>query len=166
MTVARARHATRLQFLVLGVAAGTWGTHIPSVSARYSLSDMTLSMVLLAVAAGTVSALLVAGRVIARIGARNTAAVCGLAMGLSLCFVLEYPGLTALVLPAVLFGACLSLFDVAINTEGSELETLGGRPVMSNLHGMFSGLRFGGSAFAFLSEHRATHFYQRNQILT
>jgi len=59
-------------------------------------------------------------------------------MGLSLCFVLEYPGLTALVLPAVLFGACLSLFDVAINTEGSELETLGGRPVMSNLHGMYS----------------------------
>jgi len=138
VTVARARHATRLQFLVLGVAAGTWGTHIPSVSARYSLSDMTLSMVLLAVAAGTVSALLVAGRVIARIGARNTAAVCGLAMGLSLCFVLEYPGLTALVLPAVLFGACLSLFDVAINTEGSELETLGGRPVMNNLHGMYS----------------------------
>lgn len=138
MTVARARHATRLQFLVLGVAAGTWGTHIPSVSARYSLSDMALSMVLLAVAAGTVSALLVAGRVIARIGARNTAAVCGLAMGLSLCFMLEYPGLPALVVPMLLFGACMSLFDVAINTEGSELEILGGRPVMSNLHGMWS----------------------------
>ena len=138
VTVSRARRATRIQFLLLGFAVGTWGTHIPSVSDRYSLSDATLSIVLLAVATGTVSALFVAGRVIARIGARNTAAVLGVAMGLSLCLVLEYPGMLALVAAMLLFGASMSLFDVAINTEGSELESLGGRPVMSNLHGMFS----------------------------
>jgi hypothetical protein len=45
----------------------------------------------------------------------------------------------ALLLPAMLiFGASMSLFDIAINTEGSELESLGGRAIMSNLHGMFS----------------------------
>ena len=145
-----ARRAARLQFLLLGIAAGTWGTHIPSVSARYSLSDATLSIVLLAAAIGTVSALFVAGTVIARIGARNTAAAFGLGIGLSLCLLLEYPGMLALVVAMLLFGASMSLFDVAINTEGSELETLGGQPVMSNLHGMFSvggmlgaGLTFG-----------------------
>src|SRR5207247_2571320 len=36
------------------------------------------------------------------------------------------------------FGAAMSLFDVCINTEGSELESLSGRAIMSNLHGMFS----------------------------
>ncbi|HMF27415.1 MAG TPA: hypothetical protein VKE42_01500, partial [Candidatus Cybelea sp.] len=138
VTLSRARSAARLQFLLLGIAAGTWGTHIPSVSARYSLSDATLSIVLLAVAVGTVSALFVAGAVIARIGARSTAAVFGLAIGLSLCFVLEYPGMLTLVAAMFLFGASMSLFDVAINTEGAQLETLGGRPIMSNLHGMFS----------------------------
>jgi fucose permease len=138
VTVSRARRATRLQFLLLGIAAGTWGTHIPSVRAQYSLSDATLSIVLLAAAVGTVSALFVAGTVIARIGARNAVAAFGLAMGLSLCFVLEYPGMLALVAAMVLFGASMSLFDVAVNTEGSELETLVGRPVMSNLHGMYS----------------------------
>ena len=150
MTVARARRATRLQFLILGIANGTWGTHIPSVSARYSLSDATLSIVLLAVAVGTVSALFVAGTVIARIGARNTTAVFGLAMGLSLSLVLEYPGMLTLMAAMLLFGGSMSLFDVAINTEGSELESLGGRPVMSSLHGMYSvggmlgaGLTFG-----------------------
>jgi fucose permease len=136
--VSRARRATRVQFVVLGIAAGTWGTHIPSVSARYSLNDVSLSIVLLAVAAGTVSALFVAGNVIARIGARNTVAAFGLALGLSLCVVLEYPGMPALVAAMFLFGASMSLFDVAINTEGSELEALGGRPIMSNLHGMYS----------------------------
>jgi len=134
---------------VLGVAAGTWGTHIPSVSARYSLSDATLSIVLLAVAVGTVSALFVAGTVIARIGARNTTAVSGLAMGLSLSLVLEYPGMLALMAAMLLFGASMSLFDVAINTEGSELESLAGRPVMSSLHGMYSAGGMLGAGFTF-----------------
>jgi fucose permease len=135
---------------VLGIAGGTWGTHIPYVKTGYSLSDATLSIVLLAVAVGTVSALFVAGTVIARIGARNTAAVFGLAMGLSLWFVLDYPSMLTLAAAMILFGASMSLFDVAINAEGSELESLDGRPVMSSLHGMFSvggmvgaGLTFG-----------------------
>jgi fucose permease len=138
VALSRARRATRLQFLVLGIAAGTWGAHIASVSARYSLSAATLSMVLLAVAIGTVSALLVAGRAIARIGARTTVAACGLGTGLSLCFALDYPDLAALLTAAVLLGASMSVFDVAVNTEGSVLETLSGRPVMSNLHAMWS----------------------------
>ena len=123
---------------MLGIVVGTWGTHIPSVGARYSLGEATLSIVLLAVALGTVSALLIAGRVIARLGARNTAALCGASMGISLGLVLEYPSFAVLLAAMVLFGGSMSLFDVAINTEGSELESLGGRPVMSNLHGMFS----------------------------
>ena len=155
LTLSRARSATRLQFLLLGIAVGTWGTHIPSVSGRYSLSDATLSIVLFAVAAGTVSALFVAGAVIARVGARNAAAVCGVAMGASLCLVLEYPGMLTLVWAMVLFGASMSVFDVAINTEGSELESLGGRPIMSNLHGMFSvgGMLGAGFTFALLQMH-------------
>jgi len=48
------------------------------------------------------------------------------------------PGLAVLLPLMMLFGASMSVFDVAINTEGSELETLSGRAIMSNLHGMFS----------------------------
>ena len=53
-STAPARWATRLQFMALGILVGTWGTHIPSVKARYALSEATLSLVLLAVAIGTV----------------------------------------------------------------------------------------------------------------
>lgn len=137
-SLSRARRATRLQFLVLGVVVGTWGTHIPSVAARYSLSEASLSVVLFAVALGTVLALLIAGRVVARLGARNTVALFGLAMGVSLAFALEYASLPALLAAMLVFGASMSLFDVAMNTEGSELESRGRRPIMSGLHGMFS----------------------------
>jgi fucose permease len=155
LTVERALHATRVQFLLLGIVAGTWGTHIPVLGARYGLTDIVLSLVLLAVAIGTVSALFVAGPVIGRMGARATAATGGLAMGLSLCLLLHYPSLPALAVAAFLLGAFMSLFDVAINTEGSELEALAGRPVMSNLHAMFSvgGMLGAGLTYGLLELH-------------
>ncbi len=138
LVLARTRWAARLQFMVLGVVVGTWGTHIPSVKVRYVLSEASLSLILLAVAVGTVSALFIAGRIVGRLGARTTSALAALLMCAVLGGVLEYPGLVVLLPAMLIFGASMSLFDVAINTEGSELETLSGRAIMSNLHGMFS----------------------------
>lgn len=155
--LSRARGATRLQFLVLGVVVGTWGTHIPSVSSRYGLTEAALSIVLLAVAVGTVASLFIAGAVIAKLGARNATSTFGLLMGASLCFALEYPSFATLLPAMVVFGASMSVFDVAMNTEGSELESLGGRPIMSNLHGMFSvgGMLGAALTFALLDVHVA-----------
>jgi fucose permease len=137
-TLARARWATRLQFMALGMFAGTWGAHIPSVKARYAINEATLSMVLLAAAIGAVLSLFTAGRIVARLGARQAAVLAALVMSLVLGTVLEYPSLAVLLPLMLMFGAAMSLFDVCINTEGSELESLSGRAIMSNLHGMFS----------------------------
>ena len=134
--------------MALGVIVGTWGAHIPSVKARYALTEATLSLVLLAVAVGTVSSLFIAGRVVGWLGARRTCAVAALTMSLPLGAALEYPGVIALIPAMLLFGASMSLFDVAINTEGSQLESVGGRAIMSNLHGMFSVGGMTGAAIA------------------
>jgi fucose permease len=137
-TLARARAATRLQFMALGVLTGTWGAHIPSLKARYAISEALLSMVLLAAAVGAVLSLFVAGRIVGRLGARSACAFAALAMSAMLGAALEFPGVATLLPAMLIFGASMSLFDVAINTEGSALESLGGRAIMSNLHGMFS----------------------------
>jgi len=134
----RARWATRIQFMALGVLAGTWGAHIPSVKAHYALSEATLSLVLLAAAVGAVSSLFFAGRIVGRLGARTSAGFAALLMCLMLALVLEHSSLAALLPAMLVLGAAMSVFDVAINTEGSVLESLSGRAVMSNLHGMFS----------------------------
>jgi fucose permease len=146
--VARARSATRFEFMALGVLAGTWGAHIPSIKGHYALSEATLSIVLLAAAIGTVSSLLLAGRIVGALGARRATALSGLVMSLMLGLALEFPSV-AVLLPAMLtFGASMSVFDVSINTEGSVLESLSGRAVMSNLHGMFSVGGMTGAALA------------------
>jgi fucose permease len=144
----RARWSARILFMALGVFAGTWGAHIPSVKAAYAVSDARLSMVLLAAAIGTVSSLFVAGRVVARLGVRKTVTVAAMLMCATLAAVLEFPSVSILFAAMLVFGASMSLFDVSINTEGSELEAMGGRAVMSNLHGMFS---LGGMAGAALA---------------
>lgn len=124
--------------MALGMLAGTWGAHIPSLKSHYALSEGMLSIVLLAAGIGTVSSLFVAGRIVGSLGARRASAMSGLVMSLLLGIALELPSVS-IVLPAMLiFGAAMSIFDVSINTEGSVIESLGGRPVMSNLHGMFS----------------------------
>ena len=146
--LARARGATRMQFAALGMLSGTWGAHIPSVKAHYALGEAVLSMVLLAAAIGAVLSLFIAGRVVGRLGARNTAAVAAVVMSLLLAATLEYPGLGLLLPSMLVFGAAMSLFDVSINTEGSELESVGGRAIMSNLHGMFSVGGMAGAALA------------------
>lgn len=150
VTLSRARRVTRLQFMGLGVLVGTWGAHIPSVRAHYVLDEMTLSLVLLAAALGTVGALFVAGRIVGWLGARSaTALAVGLAC-VSLGIVLESPGLFALLPLMLVFGAAMSILDVSINTEGAALESLSGRPIMSNLHGMFSVGGMTGAALASL----------------
>jgi len=124
--------------MVLGTLAGTWGAHIASVKAVYALSEASLSLVLLGAAVGAVAMLGLAGRLVAHLGARNAAAIAAMGMCAMLGLALEHGGLAALLVSMLGFGAAMSLFDVAINTEGSELESLCGRAIMSNLHGMFS----------------------------
>lgn len=147
----RARWATRLQFGVLGALAGAWGAHIPSVKHHFALDEGQLAGVLLAAGVGALLALLVAGRVIARLGAQRTVRGAGLAMAGALGLFLHLPGLAAVWPLALVFGLGMSLFDVAINSEGSELEHLGGRALMSNLHALFStGGMLGAAAVALL----------------
>ncbi|MEO7339057.1 MAG: MFS transporter [Caldimonas sp.] len=136
--LSRARRATRIEFAVLGMFAGTWGAHIPSVKAHFGLDEARLGWVLLAAAVGAVGALLIAGRAVERLGTRNAALAAGCAVALSLAAMLQMPGLLTLLPVAFVLGAGTSLFDVAINSEGSELEILSQRAIMSNLHAMFS----------------------------
>ncbi len=148
--LARARWATRAQFVVLGIVSGVWGAHVPSLKQTYALSEASLSVALLAVALGVLCSLLFVGRVVARLSARISALLGGLLICAALSCVLLMPGF-ALALPvAFLFGAAASLFDVSINAEGTELEHIGQSPIMGNLHGMFSTGGMLGAALAAL----------------
>lgn len=145
--LAPALWSIRAQFAALGLISGVWGVHIPSLKIHYGLGEAALSLVLLTAALGAVLSLLGAGHVIARLGVRRATVLAATLMGAMLALALHWPTLGWMLPSMLLFGAAMSLFDVAINTEGSALESLAGRAVMSNLHGSFS---LGGMAGAAL----------------
>ena len=148
--LARARWATRAQFVVLGIVSGAWGAHVPSLKQHYALTEVSLAMTLLAVAIGVLFSLFFVGRIVARLSARISALLGGVLLCGALSSILLAPGF-AFVLPlAFLFGAAASLFDVSINAEGTELEHVCQRPIMGNLHGMFSTGGMAGAALAAL----------------
>jgi predicted MFS family arabinose efflux permease len=127
-----------VQFFVLGFTAGIWGVHIPSVKARYGLSEATLSLVLLTVALGAMTCLFGAGKVVARLGARATTLAAAWTLFITLSWVVV-PDSAWMLIPLVfVFGGAGALFDVAINAEGTLLESLSGKKVMSGFHAMFS----------------------------
>jgi predicted MFS family arabinose efflux permease len=144
--VSRARWATRAQFLNLGLVIGSWGVHIPSVKSRYTLNEQTLALALLSMSVGSLLTLAIAGRVVGTLGARNTTVVAGWGFCLALALSLVLPAYWALLPLMVVFGASESVFDVAINAEGTTLEIMSGRAVMSGFHGMFSLGAMGGAA--------------------
>jgi predicted MFS family arabinose efflux permease len=136
--LAQALWATRVQFGALGVMAGAWRVHIPSVKAHYALGEAMLSVVLLAAGTGAVMSLFGAGRLIHRFSARWCCAGAAAVLGVLLALTLVWGNLWVLLPAMLVLGMAMSLFDVAVNTEGTALEALGSRPVMSNLHAMFS----------------------------
>ena len=79
-----------------------------------------------------------AGRWIGRHGAARTTLATGAICALLDALLIHMPSYAALLALMVVFGVVASVFEVAINTEASQLERLGGRPLMSGMHGMFS----------------------------
>lgn len=57
---------------------------------------------------------------------------------LLLAGLIAMPNYAALLALLALFGVVTSVFDVAINTEASQLELHGNQTLMSGMHGMFS----------------------------
>jgi predicted MFS family arabinose efflux permease len=148
--LSQARWATRAQFMNLGVVAGVWGVHVPSIKAHYEMDDRTLGLALLATSIGSLLTLTIAGRVVGRLGARTTSVLAGWGFCLALAVSLQLSALWPLLLALSVLGASESVFDVAINAEGTTLETLSGRAVMSGFHGMFSLGAMCGAALAAL----------------
>jgi fucose permease len=143
-----ARQACRTLFFALGMLAGIWGVHIPSVKVQYQLDEALLSTVLLCAGLGAVASLFVAGRLIERLSPRNAAAVAMCVMCVGLALVLHWPSVWTLLPFMLMFGAAMSLFDVSINAEGTILETLSKKAILGGLHGMFSVGGMAGAALA------------------
>ncbi|MBO9536176.1 MFS transporter [Herbaspirillum sp.] len=140
--------AILLFFLLLGMVYASWAARIPAIRDILQLDAATLSLVLLCGGIGAVGSFPLAAWLTGHYGARHSTLYAGLALLLSLPLLALAPGLWALMLASVFYGAASSCFDVAINALGAQAEQEAGRPIMSMLHGWFCVGTFTGALVA------------------
>ncbi|CAJ0685670.1 Inner membrane protein YbjJ [Ralstonia wenshanensis] len=133
-----ARAATMALFFANGATFATWGVHIPTVKARFGLSEASLSLAMFMVAAGAIVAMKFAGKWAARVGTRRASVQGGAAFGVMTGLLMLMPSYPALLAVLLLFGITNAGFDVAINAQAATVEANHHKPIISSLHGMFS----------------------------
>jgi MFS family permease len=132
--------ATYLAFIATGFAFASWASEIPQVRDRLQLSSAELGLVLLAIAAGSVIALPLAGPIVGRFGSRRTvqlmSVLCGLALtGIGFGYL---GGVAPVVVGLFFFGFAQGAWDVAMNVQGAVVERRVGRAIMPRFHAGFS----------------------------
>jgi fucose permease len=138
----RTRNAVLAVFGANGFMFASWASRVPDVKATLSLTPGRLSLLLLAISAGSVIGLPLAGRLINRLGA---------ATGVRLGTCIATPGTTlaALTVQAhgpfagaaaglFLLGLGIGLADVAQNFEGTVVEQSIGKAIMPWFHAAYS----------------------------
>lgn len=136
--LAPAARATRLIFLVSGIAMASWAPMVPYAKTRLGLDDASLGLILLAFGGGSMLAMPLVGWLAQRCGNRRVIGV----GGLLLCAALPLLALAAtgetLAIILFCFGMALGAVDVAMNAHAVAVERRAGRPMMSGFHGLFS----------------------------
>ena len=137
-----ARNAVGVVFALNGLIFATLVSRLPDVRSDLALSNSALGFLLLAISAGSILALPLSGRVIDRWAPAAT--VRGGAVLVAGGFLVGTLGATVVdqVLLAVaglfVYGFGVSIWDVAMNVEGAEVERRLGRTIMPRFHAGWS----------------------------
>ena len=141
------RFATLGVFLANGLGIGCWAAAIPRVKADLALSDATLSVALLAFAAGAIISMPLMGLFAHRLRSGPASVITGFGFAAALAALGFAQSLETLCVATFLAGATHGAMDIAMNATASDIERSWGRPIMSSFHAGFS---LGGAAGAVL----------------
>jgi MFS family permease len=136
--VRAARIAVAMIFATNSLVLTGWFARIPDVKARLGLSEGTLGLALLCMAAGALVAQPTVGWLLGRISSRQLTT----GAGLLFCLAMLLPAAAQeywQLLPALfVLGAFNGGLDVAMNAQATHVEQQHGRPIMNSFHGLWS----------------------------
>jgi MFS family permease len=135
-----------LLFFASGAAVGAWTSRIPTIKHHLHLTDGQLSIALLALALGGLTAMRYTGRFVDRYGSTTVLAPAALLLGPVLVLPGYAPNLATLVATLLCFGAIHGALNVAMNANAVECQRAYHRPIMAGFHALFSIGGFAGAA--------------------
>ncbi len=143
--------ATRIAFLITGLAMSAWAPLIPFAQARLQVNDATLGLLLLFFGSGSLIAMPLTSKWVERFGCRKVIIIALALMTLSLINLAFAEQTFSLALTLLAFGFTLGATDVAMNIQAVIIEQRAEKPLMSGFHGFYSlGGIFGAAAVSLL----------------
>lgn len=143
MTLTRgAREAVAVVFALNGLLVASFISRVPDVRSSLGLDNGALGLLLLAMAVGSLTALPLSGRLVARFGGtavvRGGAVVAGVGAAAAGVGVQVWGSVPAVAVALLLLGAGIGAWDVAMNLEAAEVERRLRRSIMARFHAAFS----------------------------
>src|SRR5579872_925177 len=134
----RAKKATKIIFLVCGLAISSWAPMIPFVKDKLRLNDGSLGLLILFLGAGAIITMPLTGWLIHKIRTRIVITVASILIAVSFPIVLWLNNWFEVAGMLFIFGSGVGSIDVAMNTHGVLVQNIAGKHIMSSLHGLFS----------------------------
>ena len=139
------RRATRLIFLLCGMAHSSWAPLVPYAKARVHANDQYFGLLLLCFGAGSMLSMPAMGALVSRYGCKRLIQFSAGAIFLGLMAASVAPSSALLALSLFLFGASIGAIDVVMNVQASLVERHSGENLMSGFHGLYSVGGFAGA---------------------
>lgn len=133
-----AERSTKFIFLVCGLGISSWAPMVPYAKERLGLNDANLGLLLLLLGAGAIAMMPISGVLSHRFGSRLVILWSALLMALMLPLLMLTETSIQMGVALFIFGAAVGTVDVAMNTQGVQVENMSEKPIMSALHGLFS----------------------------
>lgn len=144
------RLAIALFFFSHGFILSSWASRIPNIKTYLFISDAELGTLLLLMPIGQISTMPMSAKIISKYGSKNMVQFGFLIYPLILLIIGLSTSYFQLAIYLFLFGVAGNLCNIAINTQGVELEAMMHKPMMSSFHGAWSISGFLGALVALL----------------
>ena len=150
-----------MAFIINGSVLGSFYARIADIKSQLQITNSALGIALLFVAIGVLIGLGFSGRQSAKRGSAPVVIASTYAIGLAVLIVGVTNSLITLCIALIVFGACLSTQDVAMNSHAIVLEHEADKRYMSTFHAMFSiGTLSGGIIGGVFSQNQISVFSQ------
>lgn len=145
------RIAISLFYFCQGLIFSSWASRIPNIKNALNISEGQLGTLLLLMPIGELATMAIVGKLIATYGSKNVFRIGILCYTFMLIMIALAHNFWTLAVVLALFGMFSNACNIAINTQGVDVEKIYHRSIMSSFHGMWSLAGFTGALIGLLT---------------
>jgi MFS family permease len=132
------RYTVAVYFFFCGLLFSSWASRIPTIKEAFGLNEAELGAVLVMLPLGSFIALPIAGWAVHKVGSRWMTMFSCIGYALMLYVVSIGSTVFMLSLSLFFFGFMGDLLNIAMNTQGLDVQHRYKKPILSSFHGMWS----------------------------